>query len=119
MHPRHDSQVAWQLFKRFKLKNLIILADKGYYWFKLANLANLKKNTLVVPPKNYGTKMVHKNLERIKFHKQYYENKKTHPLRNNIESVFSSLKRVQGLKIRSRKTHMKKKEMDGICFGII
>ncbi len=111
MYSRHDSQVAWQLFKRFKLKNLIILADKGYYWFKLANLANFKGNTLVVPPKNYGTKIVHRNLERTKFHKQYLENKEIYSLRNNVESVFSSLKRVQGLKIRSRKAHMKKKEM--------
>ena len=90
---------------------MIILADKGYYWFKLANLANLKGNTLVVPPKNYGTKIIHRNLERSKFHKQYFENKEIYSLRNNVESVFSSLKRVQGLKIRSRKAHIKKKEM--------
>jgi len=111
MYPRHDSQVAWQLFKRFKLKNLIILADKGYYWFDLSNLLKRKNCTLVVPPKNYGVKFVHRNLERANFHKQYYENKEIYSLRNNVESVFSSLKRVQRLKIRSRKAHMKKKEM--------
>ncbi len=66
---------------------------------------------MVVPPKNYGTKCVHRNYEREKFHKQYYENEKLYSLRNNVESVFSSLKRAQGLKIRSKKGFMKKREM--------
>jgi hypothetical protein len=46
-----------------------------------------------------------------KFHNCYYENEDLYPLRNNVESVFLSLKRVQRLKIRSRIVHMKKKEM--------
>ena len=108
---KHDMKVARQLFKRFKLKNLIVLADKGYYWFNLSNLLLSKNCTLVVPPKNYGIKRVHKNLQRKKFHEQYEVNKEYYPLRNNVESVFSSLKRVQGLKIRSRKSFMKKREM--------
>lgn len=111
LHPRHDSQVAWQLFKRFKLKNLKILADKGYYWFKLSQLLNSKTNTLVVPPKNYGLNCVHNNFERLKFHSQYYENEEIYSLRNNVESVFSSLKRVQSLKLRSKRSFMKKREM--------
>ena len=32
LYNRHDSQVAWQLFKRFKWTNLHVLADKAY-WF--------------------------------------------------------------------------------------
>jgi hypothetical protein len=48
---------------------------------------------------------------RRNFHNYYYENEDLYPLRNNVESVFSSLKRVQGLKIRSKIVHMKKKEM--------
>lgn len=108
---QHDSQVAWQLFNRFKLKNLIVLADKGYYWFDLFDLLKSKNNILVVPPKNYGTKCLHKRSRRRNFHQTYENNKEFYALRNNIESVFSSLKRVQGLKIRSRKSFMKKREM--------
>jgi len=111
MFPRHDSKVAWQLFKRSKLKEIDILADKGYYWFDLFDLAKSKNNKLIVPPKNYGTKCLHKRSRRRKFHNCYYENEMKYPLRNNVEGVFSSLKRVQGLKIRSRRAHMKKKEM--------
>lgn len=108
---QHDSQVAWQLFKRLKLTNLLVLADKGYYWFDLSKLLNSKDCILVVPPKNYGNKIVHRNFAREKFHKQYEENKEFYSLRNNVESVFSSLKRVQGLKIRAKKGFMKKREM--------
>ena len=111
LRPQHDSQVAWQLFKRMKLTKLLVLADKGYYWFDLSNLLRAKDCTLVVPPKNYGTKIIHRNFERGKFHQQYEVNKEYYPLRNNVESVFSSLKRVQGLKIRARKSFMKKREM--------
>ena len=111
LQPRHDSQVAWQLFKRFNLKHLKILGDKGYYWFKLSKLLNSKNNILIVPPKNYGLKCIHNNLERHRFHKQYYENEEIYSLRNNVESVFSSLKRVQRLKLRSKRSFMKKREM--------
>lgn len=108
---KHDSQVAWQLFNRFKLRNLIILADKGYYWFDLFDLAKSKNNILVVPPKNYGNKCLHNRSKRRNFHQTYENNKDLYALRNNVESIFSSLKRVQGLKIRSRKSFMKKREM--------
>lgn len=108
---RHDSKVAWQLFKRFRLKNITILADKGYYFFDLYQLSNSKGGTLVVPPKNYGKKCIHHNFKRKKFHDNYHENEKIYSLRNNVESVFSSLKRVQRLKIRSKLSFMKKREV--------
>lgn len=111
LHPKHDMKVAWQLFNRFNLKHLKVLADKGYYWFELSKLLNSKDNILVVPPKNYGSKCVHNNFDRLNFHKQYYENEEIYSLRNNVESVFSSLKRVQSLKLRSRRSFMKKREM--------
>lgn len=111
LRPKHDMKVAWQLFKRFKLKNLTILADKGYYWFDLWQIAKVKNNTLVVPPKNYGTKCLHNRVLRRKVHNSYSENKELYTLRNNVEGVFSSLKRVQGLRIRSRISYMKKREL--------
>ena len=111
LHPKHDSKVAWQLFKRSKFKKVDILADKGYYWFDLFYLAKRKNNKLIVPPKNYGTKCQHNRSKRRKFHNCYYENEEKYPLRNNVESVFSSIKRVQGLRLRSKLSFMKKREL--------
>ena len=111
LYNRHDSKVAWQLFKRFNWTNLYILADKGYYWFDLFELAKSKGNKLIVPPKNYGTKCLHNRSKRRNFHKTYYENENLYPLRNNVEGVFSSIKRVQGLRLRSKLSFMKKREV--------
>ena len=111
LHPKHDSKVAWQLFKRSKLKEIDILADKGYYWFDLFDLAKSNKNKLIVPPKNYGKKCLNNRSRRRNFHNCYYENENKYALRNNVESVFSSLKRVQGLKLRSKLSFMKKREL--------
>jgi hypothetical protein len=94
-----------------KLTKLLVLADKEYNWFDLSWLLLKKNCTLVVPPKNYGPKIVHRKFKRTKFHKQYEDNKEYYPQKNNEWSVFSSLKRVQGLKIRARKRFMKKREM--------
>lgn len=111
LYNRHDSKVAWQLFNRFNLKNFLILADKGYYWFKLYNLIKEKEGILIVPPKNYGKKCLHNRIVRREFHNSYYEYEEFYNLRNNVESVFSSLKRVQGLKIKSKLHYMKKREI--------
>lgn len=112
LYPKHDSKVAWQLFSRFKLENLYVLADKAYWWFELFKLLKSKNNILVVPPKNYGSKgFGHPKAVRTEIKKVYEENKELYPLRNNVESVFSSLKRVQGLKIRSKLSFMKKREI--------
>ena len=108
---RHDSKVAWQLFKRFEYKNCMVLADKGYYYFDLYELIKSKGGTLVVPPKNYGKKCLKRNIIRKQFQDSFYQNERKYLLRNNVESVFSSLKRVQGLKIRSKIHFMKKREL--------
>ena len=112
LHPRGDSRVAKQLFKRLKFENSFILGDKGYYCFDLFRSAKYKRNILVVPPKKYGSsKFKHSNFIRTEFKETYLENEEKYRLRNNVESVFSSLKRVQGVKLRSKKAHFKKKEI--------
>ena len=108
---KHDSKFAWQFLKKRKFKNTKILADKGYYWFNLFDLAKQSGNELIVPPKNYEEKCVHDNFKRQEFQDCFYRNKGIYFLRNNVESVFSSLKRVQGLVLRSRLPDMKNKEI--------
>jgi len=45
--------------KGLNLKDIDIVADKGYYSFGLFSLMKSKNNNLIVPPKNYGKKSVH------------------------------------------------------------
>ena len=109
---RHDSYVAKKLFKRFKYKNCLILADKGYYDLVLFQILKSKLTILVVPPKNYGSKRRTKQrLSRRDFHDSFYENEQLYPLRNKVESSFSAFKRVCKRNLRSKNHIMKKKEM--------
>ena len=67
---------------------------------------------MVVPPKNYGSKSFgHPKAVRTHIKNTYYENEEIYSLRNNVEGAFSSLKRVQGLHLRSKLSFMKKREL--------
>ena len=107
---QHDSKVANKIFKRLKIKDSVIVADKGYFSFAHLENLNEKDIDLIFPPKEYG-KTKHNAFKHKKIKQKYYKNKELYDKRNNVESVFSSLKRVQGLKMRSRIQYMKKREM--------
>ena len=107
---QHDSKVANKIFKRLKLKESVIVADKGYFSFNHLENLNDKDIDLIFPPKDYA-KTKHNAFKHKKVKTKYFKNKEIYNKRNNVESVFSSLKRVQGLKIRSRIHYMKKREM--------
>lgn len=111
MKQQHDAKVAKRLFKRFKFKDIDIVADKGYYSFELFDLMKSKNNNLIVPPKKYGKKCLHNNLIRKKFNQLFYENEYKYSLRNNVEGVFSTLKRTILNKIVSKNSFSKKREM--------
>ncbi len=111
MKQQHDAKVAKRLFKRFKFEDIDIVADKGYYSFGLFSLMKSKNNNLVVPPKNYGKKCSHNRSLRRNFHKTFYENEHKYSLRNNVEGVFSTLKRTVLTKIVSKNSFTKKREM--------
>ena len=108
---RHDIIVAQKIFKRLKYRKVKILADKGYYSYKLFKLIKKLSGELIVPLKNYGKKCVHNNFIRDEFNNCFTENSDIYSLRNNVESVFSSLKRVQNLTLRSKLHYMKKREL--------
>jgi len=111
MKQQHDAKVAKRLFKRFKFKDIDIVADKGYYSFELFSLMKSKNNNLIVPPKNYGKKCSHNRRIRKNFHKTYYENEEKYSLRNNVEGVFSAFKRTVLCKISSKNYSSKKREL--------
>ena len=108
---RHDSFVAKRLLKKIKLKKCKILADKGYPNYDFIELMKTKQNNFISPPKNYGEKCRHNNFKREKKIRNFKSNKLIYRRRVIVECVFSSLKRKQNLKLRSRLSYMKKREM--------
>jgi len=108
---RHDSFVAKKLLKRMRLRKCKILADKGYSDYEFIETARTKQNIFISPPKNYGEKCRKDNLKRERKIRNYESNKVIYRRRAIVESVFSSLKRKQSLRLRSKLSHMKKREM--------
>ena len=108
---RHDSFVAKKLLKKIKFKNCKILADKGYPDYNFIETAKRKQNNFISPPKNYLGKCGHNNFRRERKIRNFESNKPIYRRRVIVESVFSSLKRKQNLKLRSKLSYMKKREM--------
>ena len=108
---RHDSFVAKRLLKKIKLRRCKILADKGYPNYDFIDVMKAKQNNFISPPKNYGGKCRHDNFKRQRKIANFESNKKIYRRRVIVECVFSSLKRKQNLKLRSKLSYMKKREM--------
>ena len=105
MKPRHDTIGATSIFRRTRLKGVTILGDGGYDSEPLHKEVRLKGNWLFAPvrkgrktPKGWNRKRCKKGDER--YHR-----------RSTVESAFHSLKRRVVPMLRSKKSHMKKKEM--------
>ncbi|GAF71487.1 unnamed protein product [marine sediment metagenome] len=108
---RHDSFVAKKILKKIKFKRCKILADRGYPNYDFIETAKRKQNNFVSPQKNYGERCRHDNFRRERKIRNYESNKPIYRRRVIVESVFSSLKRKQKLKLKSRLCYMKKREM--------
>lgn len=111
-----DKKQAKQLFKRFKFKNITMIGDKGYYYFWLFSHMRKLNNIFIVPPIGTGEKCLHNNIVRKKFRETFYDNEEQYSLRNNVEGVFSALKRTILTKIVSKNYMTKKRE---VSFKII
>ena len=108
---RHDSFVAKKLLKKIKFRRCKILADKGYPNYDFVETSKAKQNNFISPPKNYGGKCRHDNFKRQRKIANFESNKEIYRRRVIVECVFSSLKRKQNLKLRSKLSYMKKREM--------
>ena len=108
---RNDSFVAKKMLKKIRFRNCKILADKGYPDFEFVDICKQQENNFISPPKKYREKCRHNNFKRERKIRNYESNKTIYRRRVIVESVFSSLKRKQGLKLRSRLCMMKKREM--------
>jgi hypothetical protein len=108
---RHDSFVGKKLLKKIKFKRCKILADKGYPNYDFIDLSKTNQNNFISPPKSYGEKCRQNNFKRTRKIANYESNKQIYRRRVIVECVFSSLKRKQSLKLRSKLSYMKKREM--------
>lgn len=111
MKQYNDKKQARRLFNRFKFKNKIVIGDAGYYYFYLFTKLKEKNNIFIVPPRKNTTKCAHNKIVRRKFQETFYKNKKLYSKRNNVEGVFSALKRTILSKISSKNYMTKKREM--------
>jgi len=108
---RSDSYVGKKLIKKFKVKRTKITADKGYPDYAFADLAKENQNNFISPPKDYKGKCRHNNYKRMRKISNFESNRSVYRRRPIVEAVFSSLKRVQDVKLRSKLHFMKKREM--------
>ena len=99
------------MLKKIKFRRCKIVADKGYPNYNFIEESKIKQNNFISPPKNYGGKCRHNNLRRERKIKNFESNKGVYRRRVIVESVFSSLKRKQNLRLRSKLSHMKKREI--------
>jgi len=105
--PRHDVVGAEKIFKRNILRDIEILADKGYDSEPLHRIVKQKGGKLIAPVRSTGSKKRPKGQNRRKcLQLPFYYN-----MRSIVETVNSVLKRVQIPALRSRKACMKKREM--------
>lgn len=89
----HDSQVGWQVLKR-NLENLsTITADKGYDWWLLRNKLRAEGVKPLIRAREFGWEGIAENV---------LMNDKTYHQRSNVESVFFSLRRRFGGRLRAR-----------------
>ncbi len=102
--PRHDVLGAKTIFKRFKFKDILILADKGYDCEELYEIVNNQGNSFYAPVRDFKVKKPKGKFRRksVLGHEQYFQ-------RNIVESINFSLKsRFRSL--RSKLHYMKKRE---------
>ena len=116
MKQYNDKKQAKRLFNRFKIKNITIIGDRGYYYYYLFSKMKEMNSIFIVPPINTGGKEIHNNIVRRQFQQTFYDYQDIYPLRNNVEGVFFALKRTILTKIVSRKVTSKRRE---VAFKIV
>jgi hypothetical protein len=104
-HREHDAKSATKIFKRNNLRELIILADRGYDSEPLHELVRKVFLFYFAPVRRSSRKRPNG-----RYRKLCVELPKFMGQRSIVETIFSVLKRTQIISLRSKKNHMKKKE---------
>jgi hypothetical protein len=105
MQPHHDVIAAEKIFKRNTLKNIEILADRGYDSEPLHKLIRENGGVLFAPVRNKNKKTKGFFRKKCRILPEYMGK------RSLVETVNSILKRVQITALRAKKAFMKKREL--------
>jgi len=101
----HDAKVAKRIFRRNKLKGVIILGDKGYDGEPLHEIVRNKKGKLFAPVRKSPRKK-----PRGRYRRECVELPEFMGQRSIVESINYSLKKKQIIALSSKKKYMKQRE---------
>lgn len=107
---QHDVKVAEKIFKRFGLRNIIILGDGGYDSEPLHEIVRQKGGILFAPLRKMSKKSTRNKRPKGFYRRQCVELPYFMGQRSIVESVNSSLKQKQIHSLRSKKVFMKQRE---------
>jgi len=109
-HRQHDVKVAEKIFKRFRLKDITILADGGYDSEPLHELVRQKGGILFAPVRKKNKKSSIKKRPKGFYRRQCVELPDFMGQRSIVEAINSSLKQKQINSLRNKKVFMKQRE---------
>ena len=107
---QHDVVIAEKIFKRFVLKDVIILGDGGYDSEPLHEVVRQKGGILFAPVRKTNKKSLKGKRPKGIYRRQCVELPKFMGQRSIVESVNSSLKQKQIHSLRAKKVFMKQRE---------
>ena len=107
---QHDVKVAERIFKRFELKEVIILGDGGYDSEPLHEVVRQNGGILFAPVRKTNKKSLKRKRPKGIYRRECVELPDFMGQRSIVESVNSSLKQKQIHSLRSKKVFMKQRE---------
>ena len=109
-HRQHDVKVAEKIFKRFELKEVIILGDGGYDSEPLHEVVRQKGGILFAPVRKTNKKSLKRKRPKGIYRRQCIELPEFMGQRSIVESINYSLKQKQIHSLKSKKVFMKQRE---------
>ena len=109
-HRQHDVVVAEKILNRFRLKEIKILADKGYDSEHLHEIVRQKGGILFAPVRKMSKKALRNKKPKGIYRRQCIELPDFMGQRSIVESVNYSLKQKQIQSLRAKKVFMKQRE---------
>ena len=106
----HDVKVAEKIFKRFNLKNKIILADKGYDSEPLHELVRNKRGILYAPVRKTDKRSFKRKRPKGFYRRKCVELPEYYHQRSIIEAINFSIKKKQITSLMSKKKYMQMRE---------
>ena len=109
-HRQHDVKVAEKIFKRFGLKEVIILGDGSYDNEPLHEVVRQRGGILYAPVRKTNKKSLKKKRPKGIYCRQCVKLPEFMGQRSIVESINSSLKQKQIHSLRAKKVFMKQRE---------